>query len=138
MKRCSTCGNVKPPEEFHRHAGKADGLQSVCKTCKQSYNATYYVENAARHLPLRRSIAQRHRKTVSALIDAWKDRPCEDCGVRYPPKAMDFDHVRGSKLADGPGMRRLSIPAVEAEIAKCDVVCVNCHRLRTQRRRQQR
>jgi hypothetical protein len=50
---------------------------------------------------------------------------------------MDFDHVRGEKLFDvsrmvGPG---LSLELIKAEIAKCDVVCANCHRIRTFERR---
>lgn len=51
---------------------------------------------------------------------------------------MDLDHVRGVKEfkvseavhhAYGIRMERLM-----AEIAKCEVVCANCHRVRTQRR----
>jgi hypothetical protein len=62
-----------------------------------------------------------------------KNRPCADCGRSYPPYVMDFDHVRGEKVANvsvlvagGASRRR-----VLAEIAKCEVVCANCHRERT-------
>jgi len=52
---------------------------------------------------------------------------------------MDFDHVRGDKeFTVSKAVQRayaLTLSRVRAEIAKCDVVCANCHRIRTERRR---
>lgn len=58
--------------------------------------------------------------------------PCVDCGIQYHPVCMDFDHVRGEKAFNlGAGMSDgLGIEKLRAEIAKCDVRCANCHRLR--------
>ena len=64
--------------------------------------------------------------------------PCMDCGVQYPYYVMQFDHREGevklynvSRLsADG-----LSRKALDLEIAKCDIVCANCHCTRTYFRR---
>lgn len=69
------------------------------------------------------------------LVRRLKDRPCVDCGQKYAPDVMDFDHVpdRGGKL--GRVAMRGSVPAILAEARKCDVVCSNCHRIRTRRRR---
>lgn len=55
-----------------------------------------------------------------------------DCGKRYPSYVMDFDH-RESKIRDVSRMVSLGLgeATVLAEIAKCDVVCSNCHRERT-------
>lgn len=65
------------------------------------------------------------------LRDETKNRPCADCGVKYPIHVMYFDHVRGEKMFDiGQGNSRAP-SKVEAEIAKCDGVCANCHRMRT-------
>lgn len=62
------------------------------------------------------------------------ETPCSDCKRFFPPICMDFDHVRGVKteevsrlLADG-----VVIEVLQAEIDKCDLVCANCHRLRSQ------
>jgi len=64
-----------------------------------------------------------------------KDEPCEDCGVRYQPWQMDFDHLPGEEklfeIGQGLGRTRESL---SAEIAKCDLVCANCHRDRTYQR----
>jgi hypothetical protein len=50
---------------------------------------------------------------------------------------MDFDHARGAKVAILAKLRsdKASLSKIDAEIAKCDVVCANCHRLRTKLRR---
>ena len=49
---------------------------------------------------------------------------------------MDFDHVRGEKLIDVSRLRsgRPARARLDAELAKCEVVCANCHRRRTQMR----
>jgi hypothetical protein len=64
---------------------------------------------------------------------AKEGRPCFDCGVAYPNYVMDFDHVRGTKDRDVSACTTLAM--LKREIAKCDLVCANCHRERTFRRR---
>ncbi len=44
---------------------------------------------------------------------------------------MDFDHVRGKKLFNIANGRYRTWKSVIIEIAKCDLVCANCHRIRT-------
>lgn len=87
--------------------------------------------------------AKRPRGLRRALLDARSDwlkaqkaRPCHDCGVTFPHYAMDFDHVpeRGPKLFTIASNLGRSIEVLEAEIAKCDLVCANCHRSRTHHR----
>jgi hypothetical protein len=68
------------------------------------------------------------------LIRALKDRPCFDCGEQFHFMAMEFDHVRGEKLHEVGRMVYRSLGAIVAEAAKCDVVCANCHRVRTWKR----
>lgn len=84
-------------------------------------------EQARRNQKKRRG---KHR----AIKHAALDRPCADCGVKYPPEVMDFDHVRGEKLFDichsTSKSLYVSYEMLHAEIAKCDVRCANCHRLR--------
>lgn len=48
---------------------------------------------------------------------------------------MDFDHVHGAKLANISDMKTGSLERLLREMRKCDVVCANCHRLRTLARR---
>lgn len=69
-----------------------------------------------------------------AYIATFKDVPCMDCGGVFPPECMDFDHVRGTKLRPLAMMCGHSKEKIQAEMAKCDVVCSNCHRIRTKSR----
>ena len=67
-------------------------------------------------------------------IALLKQEPCMDCGFKFPPVAMDFDHVRGVKVATVSQMNSFSWSRVILELDKCDLVCANCHRIRTQSR----
>jgi hypothetical protein len=64
-------------------------------------------------------------------------RGCADCGWARWARGLDWDHVRGPKVATIAIMigRRDSWQAIEDEMAKCEVVCANCHRVRTHERR---
>ena len=67
---------------------------------------------------------------------AWlKDVPCLDCGRRFPPCAMDFDHRPGTtKEGSIAAMYSSSAEKYMAEVVKCDLVCACCHRVRTHSR----
>ena len=77
----------------------------------------------------------RKRKITKLVRDA-KNKPCVDCGHSFPAVCMDFDHVRGDKLFSLAEARILgaSVQRVKQEIKKCDLVCSNCHRIRTFKR----
>lgn len=66
-----------------------------------------------------------------ALIRALKDRPCAECGRSFPTEAMDFDHVRGRKKFTISGGGKHTLAEMLSEVAKCEVVCACCHRVRT-------
>jgi hypothetical protein len=65
------------------------------------------------------------------------ERGCVDCGFNLWPEALEFDHLPGTtKLFNVSDVTRRSDKALlDAEIAKCEVVCSNCHKHRTARRR---
>lgn len=79
--------------------------------------------------------SRKTREATRRIIVAAKDCPCSDCGVRYPYYVMDFDHREGKKFQIGSRGTR-TIGMMLAEIAKCDVVCANCHREREHQRRE--
>ena len=119
IRRCQHCRAEKPLEEFKGNKRGKDGHENTCRVCHRDY--------------------VRHKRQENKLyIDALKDKPCADCGQRFPPVCMDFDHVRGEKQLSVAYLTRtvVSKAAIEKEISKCELVCSNCHRLRTQVRRQ--
>lgn len=62
---------------------------------------------------------------------------CMDCpkGTVWPSECLDFDHVRGEKKFNLAAVGAHTWSTVQAEIAKCEVVCANHHRIRTSTRR---
>ena len=57
---------------------------------------------------------------------------CKDCGYKTNPVALDFDHITDNKLINVSNAK--SIKQAKEEIRKCEVVCANCHRIRTYNR----
>lgn len=76
-----------------------------------------------------------YKKQRRMLLDALKVAPCMDCRGVFPSCVMDFDHVRGKKLFAIGTRLYGSWKALLREAEKCDLVCANCHRIRTKSRR---
>ena len=82
-----------------------------------------------------------YSREKQAWVTAYKaERGCADCG-EMDPVVLEFDHLdpttKDPRLRERPRatLTNLSRARMEAEAAKCDVVCANCHRRRTARRR---
>ena len=88
--------------------------------------------------PERQAAAQRKgRAQARERLQAIKlERGCLDCGYRSHPEALQFDHVRGPKLFELASGSRRAWPLIEAEMNKCEVVCANCHAIRSASRRE--
>jgi hypothetical protein len=130
---CSWCHTDRPIEEFSKK--NQSRRNTVCQLCMRAYCRSHYVANREKAI----SRAARNRpKYVSArvaFITQLKEVPCADCGGVFDPRAMDFDHLDASlKLQNVSSMRTSSWVRIQAEISKCEVVCSNCHRIRTFRR----
>ena len=84
-----------------------------------------------------RARALRARAETRGLLAAYlAENSCVDCG-EDDIRVLDFDHRPGVvKVAEVArmAMHGMSWRAIEAEIAKCDVRCANCHRRRTSER----
>ena len=73
-----------------------------------------------------------YRKYFRARLAELKAGPCSDCGQCFPPCAMDFDHRPGEvKLFKISSALSRPENVLMAEVSKCDLVCANCHRIRT-------
>jgi hypothetical protein len=80
----------------------------------------------------RKRILARERTTY--LIDYFRSHPCVDCGER-DPVVLEFDHLAEKLFDIGQALPYRSWQSILEEIEKCDVVCANCHRRRTAKRR---
>lgn len=127
MKRCPKCRATLDIEKFGVSRHSSDGRASSCKECFRAYRIAHYYANPAPY----KDRARARRAELRELIRELKDGPCADCGVRYPYYVMQWDHVRGLKVADPSRMTGTNRDRILAEIAKCDLVCANCHAART-------
>ncbi len=80
---------------------------------------------------------RKHRAYLVKYIQELKSNtPCMDCKESFTYYVMDFDHVRGRKHKNVMELiPTLSKKKIDEEIAKCEIVCSNCHRVRTHNRK---
>ena len=127
---------LKNRAELLNEAGKCD---VVCANCHRLRTRSQHRVWLATRTPSTagRIESQRHRWRHRAdLLDQLRSVPCADCGGVFAQCAMDFDHRDpSSKVRSVTRMINGSIEKMLAEAAKCDIVCANCHRLRTFQRR---
>jgi hypothetical protein len=101
------------------------------------YQSRWYKANQEIHKKrVAKNKAEKKERLRQYLYEA-KSKPCTDCGQTFHPEVMDFDHVKGMKKFSLSQGKSKSLKLVVEEIAKCELVCANCHRLRTFTRRTQ-
>lgn len=103
---------------------------------RQLYLKQWHSKNAHK-VSYRNSVINKRNKEYIKEIKL--KTPCFDCNIIYPPVCMDFDHLnKQTKLGNISQMAQQHLPLelIKLEIAKCQLVCSNCHRLRTQKRGQ--
>lgn len=79
----------------------------------------------------------RHIQEVRKFVNEQKAAVgCIDCGFK-DSRALDFDHIDPSTKSFNLCTARTIEGAIK-EMAKCEVRCANCHRIKTHERRQQK
>lgn len=97
---------------------------------RKQENAKYYSENKEYH----RARNANRKRVVQEFVKQYKEsHPCADCNNLYPACVMDFDHLPQFEKTEGIAImaKHTTLPRVMEEIAKCELVCSNCHRIRT-------
>ena len=88
---------------------------------------------------MKKEYMRARKDAVKATVRAYKRKPCQDCGNSYPYYVMDCDHRPDEeKLYQVAQIHKNqhTLAKVQAELDKCDVICANCHRMRTYERGQ--
>src|SRR5258708_17480330 len=118
---------VRPGSAFNRSA-RNDGLQVFCRACSAE------VSHARYEMRVGRTVPRKSRPVYAVARGAWlrslkTGRPCTDCRRIFDPQVMQWDHLPGfEKLGDISGSwTGRSEEEILSEIAKCELVCTNCH-----------
>ena len=135
IKACGRCGEIKLVDEFAISSRSSDGRQSWCRDCFSEVHSSQYEQHRARELErVGRNQQGRRRRNAELLLTYLAAHACVDCGER-DPVILEFDHLR-DKRADVTALANHGLPwaTLADEIAKCEVRCANCHRIRTGQR----
>ena len=132
---CYRCGQRKPEEEFAWKRKAKGQRDSFCRACRSAYGKEHYLANKKRYVDQAAASKRKIRLARTRyLIDFFRSHPCVDCG-ETDPIVLDFDHVGEKLFGIGQMLERRSWQSILEEMAKCQVVCANCHRRRTAQRR---
>lgn len=132
-KRCIDCKKSKTPQEFNKNAARKDGLQNRCRLCdQQRARGNYRAAGGQRREAIYNKRLELRRGKQKFVFDYLCNHPCIECG-EADPLVLEFDHLDPKKkdahiseLVYHASWKRL-----EAEIAKCEIRCANCHRRKT-------
>lgn len=133
--------------EFETYSEKSPKV-FCCKQCREknwvTANRSKLNETVRRYRKRRYLEEGRWRedgpkvKALREWMNDLKSKPCSDCGGTFEICCMDFDHREGTTKAYNIGSmfaHHYSRELIETELEKCDLVCSNCHRIRTRNRR---
>jgi hypothetical protein len=100
---------------------------------QRKYSRDYYYRNQKDQITRN----TKKKNDIRDYIKQYKEsRGCMDCGNKFPYYVLDLDHREGTDKKFTPAHlhRTNSWEKMIEELKKCDVVCANCHRIRTHTR----
>lgn len=129
-KICGRCKVKKNIGLFNKRSAARDGFSAWCKQCFADYDRDRY------------QTVDKERKDRNRQTQVWRKQnllwemlitsECKACG-NTDPEVLEFDHRDGEdkKFNVSEMMYSYSWASILSEIAKCDILCANCHRKRT-------
>lgn len=137
MKTCKTCKENKSVSDFATNNTKPDGLNWQCRTCQSAYFKEYYKNNKKKHVSRVRVVNERTRQKLHEFLAAYfENNPCVECGEDNI-LVLEIDHINnksknGKAFSMGEARRNgISLRKVKKELERCQVLCANCHRVKT-------
>lgn len=133
-KVCTKCKQEKPVDQF-RFANKALNKRHIwCKVCFSNHEKSKWYGTDPTYREKRTNLTKQRNKINRDFILEYKNtHPCEDCGIS-DYRVLEFDHIDPSTKSHNIGEmihKGLALTTIKEEVAKCRVLCANCHRIRT-------
>lgn len=126
MKQCTKCEVEKQEEEFPFKDKANNKRNSICKECHRAYKLKHYYANKQQYYDRN----QKQEDKIKLYVREYRlTNPCVNCG-ESEVSCLDFHHTDPTQK-DGEVNEFIkygSLTKVQNEIAKCVVLCANCHR----------
>lgn len=128
-KLCKDCNRDLDVKYFGVKNQKTGALQTYCKPCQATRSSLHYKANRSSYYARN----ERRMRENILYLEKFKSNPCIDCKQVYPSKVMDMHHRDGEEKEAliSQLVRKTTLPRLIRELEKCDLLCANCHRLRT-------
>lgn len=132
-KICSKCKTSKILDEFQFRNKDKGTYRSHCRDCVSAYDKWAYSVGikTGNSKESKQAITERNQKYI---LDLLSQTPCKDCS-NPDIRVLEFDHLRDKKFNISTMIKSYSLEKIKEEVAKCDIVCSNCHKIRTYNRR---
>lgn len=128
-KVCTKCGKEKQVTEFYWVKARDNYLPS-CKSCSREYRRLHpRTKNKTVYNPV--TEAKRRKKKKDYMSTIKMESGCIRCGFKEAPSALVFHHREPNEKSFEIGTRGYAKrrELLDAEIAKCDILCANCHNM---------
>jgi len=128
-KMCARCKTEQPLENFNtkiKKSGKAL-KQPYCRECNKAYQREHFQKNKKAYVD---KALQYKKDNQKRLMEYLKDKECKDC-KNSDIRVFEFDHLHSKVANISEILKSWSWDKILTEIDKCEIVCCNCHRIRT-------
>lgn len=126
LKRCTGCDVEKPLSDFRKDTSKKDGHRYECKVCSRTRINSVYTQKYSIKCNARSKSTRIER--VELVKQHKQQNPCVVCG-EAEPACLDFHHKEASEKENSIAqMLNGSLLKLLTEMAKCVILCSNCHR----------
>ncbi len=140
-KRCDDCYRSYQSNHYltRRKVARREKPEKHLASCRKYHSShkeekrAYVLSNLDKFQDSWRTSHRKRYETLRDFVAACKSVPCHDCGFSFPSCCMDFDHRDPTKKVASISrmIGHSSFSELFSEIGKCDIICSNCHRLRT-------
>lgn len=134
MKTCTICKIEKNLLDFNKNKTRKDGLNNICKDCSRKRSKQYYNDMNQIH---KKNVLLRNKNNRKVLqehiLNLLNNSQCKDCGNK-DIRVLEFDHLPEFKKENNISKlvaQSNSLKKLKSEIDKCEIVCSNCHKIRT-------
>lgn len=125
-KQCTRCKEVKSTLNFCKNKNRRDGYQSACKSCM---NSSYTMSRKKKPDHYNQVKRKRVLSNVQKLRDWKESKGCSRCNEK-DPSCLELHHldpsIKETHVATVVGY--WSEQRLQQEIAKCIILCSNCHK----------